>query len=168
MIIRTGRVQDKVQSTDFIKEHLMQLLSSKAEGMKERIAVCLAHLLTDGDLARAYSCYGGGEVLLDLVCSVDGALEVGEGGAPTEWENAVAALKVVVEHCGERESAASVSCGPPPPQNKVRRRPAPVVLLRESHKSASRAACTRWRTGRGRACSRRCRRARRCQCRGST
>lgn len=111
-------LQEKVQSTDFIKEHLMQLLSSKVEGMKERMAICLAHLLLEADIAKAYSSYGGGDVLLDMVCNIDNALEeVCEG--PTQWEQAMASLSQVLRICEEREKNQSVSRGPPPPGAKV-------------------------------------------------
>lgn len=78
----------------------MQLLSSKTSGMKQRIALCLPHLLIEApdDLARAFSSYGGSAVLLDVVCDVELAQS-----KPAEWQAGVEALQLVVKVCEERE-----------------------------------------------------------------
>jgi hypothetical protein len=115
------RIAERVQNTEFIKEHLMQLLSSKVAGMKQRMAVCLAHLLEEDDLAKAYSSYGGGAVLLELACDVDAA-----EARPRDWLHAVEALQKVVQLCQAREKARSNSFVPQPPDDKVRPRTQPV------------------------------------------
>ena len=81
----------------------MQLLSSKTPGMKQRIALCLPHLLEDApaDLARAFSSYGGAAVLLDAVCDVEAAVS-----KPAEWQQGVEALRLVVQLCEGRARAA--------------------------------------------------------------
>ena len=108
-------VQERVQTTGFIKEHLMQLLSSKATGMKQRVAVSLAHLLQEDDLAKAYSSYGGADVLLDLVCDIERA-----GNNPRNWTNAIEALQQVLTVCASKEKARSTEFVPIIPDEKVR------------------------------------------------
>jgi hypothetical protein len=103
-----------VQTTDFIKEHLMQLLTSKVSGMKQRMAVSLAHLLLADDIAKAYSSYGGSDVLLDMACDVDGS-----AARPQEWAQAIDALQQVVKICQDREQSQSLSFVPAPPDDKV-------------------------------------------------
>jgi hypothetical protein len=120
--IRSGRQlmsrlcsQEKVQSCDFIREHLMGLLRSKTPGMKQRIATNLVHLLAPDDIARAYGAHGGARVLLDMVCDDDLAL-----GRPREWLSALQALREVVRICQERELQRSTSFVPAPPDEQVR------------------------------------------------
>ena len=92
----------------------MQLLSSKATSMKQRMAVCLAHLLQEDDLAKAYSSYGGADVLLDLVCDIDLA-----ENNPHDWTNAIEALQQVMTVCASKEKARSTEFVPIVPDEKV-------------------------------------------------
>jgi hypothetical protein len=115
-------VQEKVQMTDFIKEHLMQLLRSRTETMQHRLATSLAHLLTSDDLARAYATYGGGAVLLEMVVSPHTAMH-----DTSAWDAALEALVIVVRLCQERETSHSTSFVPAPPEEKVRAPPPPAL-----------------------------------------
>jgi drug/metabolite transporter superfamily protein YnfA len=107
-------VQEKVQATEFVKEHLMQLLRSRSVTMQQRLATSLVHLLGNEDLARAYTAYGGGAVLLDLLVLPSITLHDAE-----TWDAALEALILVVKLCQERETSLSNSFVPAPPEEKV-------------------------------------------------
>lgn len=113
--IRALIVQEKVQATEFVKEHLTQLLRSRAVTMQQRLATSLAHLLGTDDLARAYATYGGGAVLLDMLVSPSITLH----DTPA-WDAALEALILVVKLCQEVETSHSTSFVPAPPEEKVR------------------------------------------------
>jgi quinolinate synthase len=107
-------LQEKVQGSDFIKEHLMSLLRSKSLAMRQRMATSLAHLLRSEDIARAYSEHGGAAVLLDVACDADAAV-----AAPARWESAMAALREVVLVAKKQAKDASSSFVPDAPEKKV-------------------------------------------------
>jgi BTB/POZ domain len=108
-------VQEKVQGSNVIKDHLMSLLRSKSLGMRQRMATSLAHLLRPEDISRAYSEHGGAAVLLNMACDVTTA-----SVTPARWESAMAALREVVLVAKKREKDASSSFVPDAPGKKAR------------------------------------------------
>lgn len=89
----------------------MQLLRSRTVLMQQRTATALAHILNNDDFCRAYSLYGGGAVLLDMLVT-----------PPHEspaWRSALEALSVVVKLCREHENMHPSSFTQAPDEEKV-------------------------------------------------
>jgi hypothetical protein len=134
-------MQEKVQATEFIREHLLQLLLSRTVTMKQRLAISLVHLLATEDLARAYATYRGGSVLLDIL--VLPSITVHNTAT---WDASLEALIQVVKLCQERETSRSTSFVPAPPEEKVFC-PQPTFLHESALVKTSMLCCIRQSSG---------------------